>query len=189
MQRADEPRDFAAILCGRPNVGALLDLCEENYRRLIRLAPDLQGRTGVYTSYGADTVLLQLEILERAPFTTTLRLTHLFPSPDSESQALDLDPDARLRVYHDSHQVEILDVRQSSLSPRADYQPPALLEKWRANLFLGKWLVYCLRQGHQFGKSPVDPGTLVAARRETGDPASRALTPEGEQPGFGEIMG
>jgi hypothetical protein len=43
----------------------------------------------------------------------------------------------------------------------AHYGPPALALKWRANLFLSKWLVFCLQQGHRFG-AQADPLSLQA---------------------------
>lgn len=153
MQRVCHPPAVACILSGRPNVGALLDLCEENYVRLARLAPDLPERAGLYRSRGPDGVELHLEINEQARFTTLLRLTYVFPTPATTGAAL--DPDARLRVYHDSRQVEVLDLSQTRLPLRRDYRPPALIDKWRANLFIAKWLTYCLRQGHLFGATPV----------------------------------
>ncbi len=45
----------------------------------------------------------------------------------------------------------MLDLRQTALTLYADYQRPALEAKWLVNLFLGKWLTFCLRQGHRFG--------------------------------------
>jgi uncharacterized protein YqiB (DUF1249 family) len=152
MQLACHPRAHACILAGRPNVGALMSLCEENFVRLSRLIPDLAGRpAGVFASRCSEGVDLYLEVEEQARFTTILRLTYLFPV-----QGIPLpDPDARLRVYHDACQVEVIDLRQTVLPMRTDYRSPALAEKWQANLFIGKWLTYCVRQGHVFGQAPV----------------------------------
>ena len=61
------------------------------------------------------------------------------------------DPDATLRVYHDAEQVEVLDLRQTVLPlPRGPHYPE-LRDKWRANLFLSKWLSFCISQGHGMG--------------------------------------
>jgi hypothetical protein len=43
------------------------------------------------------------------------------------------------------------------------YDHPALDAKWRVNVFLSKWLAYCVTQGYRFGV--VDP-CLAAHRRE-----------------------
>jgi uncharacterized protein len=153
MQRACHPRALACIISGRPNLGALMELCEENFARLARIAPDLCARSGIYTSPGSDGVELHLDVQEQARFTTTCRLTYLFPAQGAKSPRA--DPDALLRIYHDSRQVEVLDLRQTILTVRTDYRPPALALKWQANAFLAKWLDYCLRQGHVFGTVPV----------------------------------
>jgi uncharacterized protein YqiB (DUF1249 family) len=100
---------------------------------------------------------LHLEIIEQAPYTTLLRLTYFFPHNDGRVHRIpQADPDALLRVYHDAGQVEVLDLRQTSLPIRRNYQYPALETKWRANLFLSKWLAFCARQGHRF---PNEPGS------------------------------
>ena len=126
-----------------------MDLCEESHRLMLRLAPALSQLSGQLTSSQPGVVDLYLEILDQARYTTELRLAHLF---QTESAALPrCEPDALLRVYHDARQIEVLELRQSVFALRKDYAPPALIDKWQANLFLSKWLVFCLRQGHSFG--------------------------------------
>ncbi|WP_325292754.1 DUF1249 domain-containing protein, partial [Thiocapsa sp.] len=141
-----------------------MSLCEENFVRLARLVPDLVARpSGVYGSRCSDGVDLYLEVQKQARFTTILRLTYLFPV-----QGVVLpDPDARLRVYHDARQVEVIDLRQTVLPLRADYRAPALVDKWQANAFIGKWLSYCLRQGRVFADAPVTPPACASGARVT----------------------
>ncbi len=137
-----------AILAGQPTVGAMLDLCEENYRLLSRLVPGMRQRgpgERARVSLGAE---LQVSILEQTPYTTTLRLTYLFS--DGEAASSRADPDARLRLYHDARQIEVLDLRQQALPVVAGYCAPSLQIKWRLNLFLSKWLGYCWRRGYCF---------------------------------------
>ena len=135
----------------RPRVGDLMHLCEENYARLRRLAPDLPRWRGDYRSSGADGMDLHLEVIEQSRYTSLLRLTYFFPHGDGLAHRLpQADPDALLRAYHDARQVEILDLRQTALPLHKHYRSPALEAKWRANLFLAKWLAYCLRSGHHF---------------------------------------
>ncbi|TCT24065.1 DUF1249 domain-containing protein [Thiobaca trueperi] len=148
MQRPWHPCSAPALLLGRPNVGALMSLCEENYGLLRRLAPRLRHDAGRLTSHRPGCLDLHLEIQEQARYTTQVRLTYFFevsagvnPHPE---------PDARLRIYHDACQVELLDLRQSLWSRPDRYRHPALLDKWQANLFLAKWLTFCLDQGHCF---------------------------------------
>ncbi|WP_296898225.1 DUF1249 domain-containing protein [Thiohalocapsa sp.] len=134
----------------RPTVGALMALCEENYRALMQLAPRLTSLSGVHVSRRVGHTHLQLEIVEQARYTTTFRLTHVFPSGVGHSDWLP-EPDATLKAYHDAEQVEVLDLRQTALPIFSHYQSPALRAKWKANLFLSKWLGWCLRDGHRIG--------------------------------------
>ncbi|NKN32222.1 DUF1249 domain-containing protein [Marichromatium bheemlicum] len=147
MQPCAYPWTDSLPLVARPNVGALLALCEENFARLGRLAPDLTALSGRRCSRRQDGVDLVLEIESQTRYMTLLRLTYLFPVGETGVRA---DPDARLRAYHDARQLEVLTLEQSLWSMRNGYAPPTLAHKWRANLFLAKWLNYCLGQGHCF---------------------------------------
>lgn len=140
-------------LDSRPSVGDLLALCEENYRYLNSLVPQLKRLRGEHCSSRPDHQDLHLTIVEQTPYTTLLRLTYRFADADGGSP----DPDALLRVYHDARQVEVEDLRQQSLPTSRLYEAPALLNKWRLNLFVSKWLAFSLRQGHLF----VDDVTAV----------------------------
>jgi uncharacterized protein YqiB (DUF1249 family) len=141
-----------------------MSLCEENYRLLRRLAPELKSLRGEYRSPAVGGLDLHLEILEQTPYTTLLRLTHYFPYDDGKIHRLARpDPDALLRAYHDAGQVEVVDLLQTALPIHAHYQHPALLAKWRVNGFLSKWLAYCWRQGHHFPAVESRDDTVPAA--------------------------
>jgi hypothetical protein len=128
-------------------------LCEENYRALQQLAPDLAALSGVHVSQRAGRTRLELRIIEQARYTTTFRLTHVFSADGNHADWLP-EPDATLKAYHDAGQVEVLDLRQTALPIFSTYQSPALRAKWKANLFLSKWLGWCLRDGHRLGPAP-----------------------------------
>ncbi|MCW9078972.1 MAG: DUF1249 domain-containing protein [Gammaproteobacteria bacterium] len=134
------------LLVNGPSVGDLLELCEENYRCLHSLAPQLKRLQGKHCSSRPDHQDLHLTILEQTPYTTLLRLTYEFPNDDGGLS----DPDVLLRVYHDARQVEVEDLRQQNLPTRRLYEAPGLMNKWRLNLFVSKWLAFCVRQGHLF---------------------------------------
>ena len=127
-------------------VGRLMDLCEENYRQLLLIAPNLAEMVGSYHSVAEGQQDLHLEILEQSRYTTLLRLTYYFRN-NSKPIA---DPDATLRVYHDARQLEVVAIRQSTLPVTNNYLPPALNDKWKANNFVSKWLNYCHLHGHRF---------------------------------------
>jgi len=135
---------------GRPSVGGLMSLCEENYGILGGMVRDLPYLRGEHCCQ-RDGIDLHLEIIEQAPYTTLLRLTYFFPYDDGRIHRIPkADPDALLRAYHDARQVEVLDLRQTALPLHNHYRSPALEAKWKANLFLSKWLLYCFGQGHRF---------------------------------------
>ena len=127
-------------------VGDLMALCEENYRHLHNLVPQLRRLQGEHCSSRPDHQDLHLRVIEQTPYTTLIRLTYRFPLTDEGV----CDPDALLRVYHDARQVEVEDLRQQALPTERLYEAPGLENKWRLNLFVGRWLAFCLAQGHLF---------------------------------------
>ena len=134
------------LLNRSPTVGDLLDLCEENYALLLQLAPDLDRLKGKSASCRPGHMDLYLEVLEQTPYTTMLHITYYF----SHKEGQEADPDAVLRVYHDAHQIEVIRLRQHILPVESLYQHPSLFNKWRMNVFLSKWLGFCVLQGHRF---------------------------------------
>lgn len=139
------------LINDRPSVGALMSLCEENYGHMLKLAPGLKDWRGEYCSRGRDGMDLYLEVIEQSRYTSLLRLTYFFPQIDGQEPRLtSADPDVLLRAYHDARQIEIIDLRQTALPLHNHYRSPALEAKWRANLFVGKWLIYCILRGHRF---------------------------------------
>ena len=140
---------ISEIATAEATVGQLMDLCEENYRLLIHIAPGLPSMAGSYHSIVQGQLDLHLEVLEQSRYTTLAHLTYYFPHKNNKLA----DPDATIRVYHDAQQLEVVDIRQSALPVLNNYLPPGLLDKWRANTFINKWLTYCHQHGHQFSDS------------------------------------
>jgi uncharacterized protein YqiB (DUF1249 family) len=134
------------MLAKRPGMGMVLDLSEENYALLMRLAPALAEMSGRYQSNLEHGMDLYLEAMEQTPYTSLVHLTYYFSHAVGDYP----DPDATLRVYHDSRQVDVLDLRQSTLPLHRWGGNPTLEQRWRINLFLSKWLQYCVAQGHGF---------------------------------------
>lgn len=129
------------VLPGWPSAGALLDLGEENYRLLLRLAPDMVALTGSHCSLGSKGLPLYLDILEQTPYTSRVLLTWRFPG-----QA---QPAADLRLYHDALQVEIQ--RLAGIELARDLGLGTLKQRWQEAVFLSKWLGYCCARGYGFG--------------------------------------
>lgn len=147
------PWSLRVLLAGRPTVGWLMDLCDENYALLLKLAPGLKEFDGVYLSRLEGAMDLYMEVLEQTPYTTLVHLTYYFSHEEGQLP----DPDATVRVYHDSGQVEVLALKQNALPLSRSFEHPALEQKWKANLFLSKWLSYCVQQGHRFLLSQKNP--------------------------------
>lgn len=143
------PWNVKYLLSGRPSMGMVLDLSDEIYRLLMRLAPDLPRLHGKLLSSLPEGMDLHLDILEQTPYTTLLHLTYYFPQVSGYYP----DPDAQLRVYHDLHQVDVLELRQSALPLRRWGGNPTLEQRWKINLFLSRWLAYCVWEGHGFKSS------------------------------------
>lgn len=146
MQRNVLNDRLVPLLTARPTVGGLMELCEANFALIQQLCPGLKRMRGEYESRPAGVARLHLTVVEQTAYTTLLRLTHLF----SHEPGLDPDPDASLRIYRDARQVEVLELRQSVLPLARLYAHPGLEQKWRANLFVSRWLQFCLAQGHCF---------------------------------------
>jgi len=162
MRKLFYPWGLRQSLIARPTVGALMDLCEENYRHLLRLAPAMCHLRGQYHSRAAGHVDLYLDVLEQTRYTSLIQLTYYFDRRDGRRP----DPNALLRVYHDAGQVEVLGLEQRALPIQTPPGPQTLGQKWRANLFLSKWLTYCVLQGHRFSSGlepqPVRDGLPLA---------------------------
>jgi len=156
MQVTRYPWMTSLIGSGRPTVGDLMSLCEENYGALMRLIPDLRCIQGEECSVVDRDQDLHLEVMDQSRYTTLVRLTYYFAHDDGLVHRLeDPDPDALLRVYHDANQVEVLDLRQTALPIHNHYRYPALEAKWKVNLFLSKWLTFCLARGYRFPTVPL----------------------------------
>jgi len=149
---------------------SLMELYENNYIYLRRLAPTLPGTVDRAVSRVSGAVDLHLAVIERCRYTTIVALTHHFDDPDGR-QSL---PGVTARVYHDARAAE-LDTRcalhrsfpnsRTNLGDRS-----AIARKWEANRFLNRWLRHCLKEGHRFSAEGADA-------RPTVDGPSAALEP------------
>lgn len=139
---------IGSALDRRPNVGRLMALCEDNYELLARLVPELREMTGRHIADSQGHADLHLEILQQSRFTSVVHLTYVFDQGDASHS----EPDAVLRIYHDARQLEVVELRQSDavLSAMPLYEVPGLSNKWQLNLFIGKWLAYCVAAGYRF---------------------------------------
>ena len=133
--------------------------CSINYLRLLRLLGDLEAgerREVELASDGRWLGVLRLELLERAPYTSMVRVTQRGVL-DSLIEA----PRMRVHLYHDVRMAEVTDFqRQRHFDGRYRY-PNARMhqpdEKLQLNRFLGEWLEHGLAHGHSLDYPSITP--------------------------------
>jgi uncharacterized protein len=124
--------------------------CSANYLRLTRLLGDLEAgeaRDVELVRRGRALGVLRLEVQERAPYTSIVRV-----SQRGALDALIAPPCMRVHLYHDARMAEVTDFqRQRHFHGRYRY-PNARMhqpdEKLQLNRFLGEWLGHGLAHGH-----------------------------------------
>lgn len=127
----------------------LMELYDQNYQLLMRLLPGVRQLNANQTAEVDGHPELHLQVLVQHRYTTDLRLVHDFDEAGDH-------PDMLIRAYHDSAQASIIE---------SAWQPPAALASqlarlreldkplqlyWASNLFLHRWLEYCLQRGYRF---------------------------------------
>jgi len=151
-----------------PALKRLHEVQEEIYRQLHLLVPDSIAFHDHLVSRVSGSPPLRMEILERHPYTTFLRLTYEFESEQERSYA----PDAHIRFYLDAHMAEATSFNTGQGCTRTahpSYPGRHLLQQaWRRNMALDRWLDYLLRQGHSVA-------TVRPARRSIAERAGGAL--------------
>ena len=91
-----------------------------------------------------------------------------------------LEPNARLCIYHDVRAVELLSHyrrrRSRAVYPGQRGRMPEVERRWSTNRFVGKWLKFCLNQGHLFlaGVSNRSPRIDAMVREGRGRPQREA---------------
>lgn len=125
-------------------------VCESNYYKLLRLAPDFSQIDAAAVAVARGKPSLHLKVIEKAPYTRTLELSHCFDKENSPS----LEPAVKLQVYLDTRSVEVLHDAFRPPFVKALKRLPesrALMDyKWSLNYFLEKWLSHCLQSGYRF---------------------------------------
>jgi hypothetical protein len=131
----------------RNRLDRLMREYERNYERLQFLVPGLRQLRGRAVSRVAAVPDLHLEVLDQSAYTTTLVMTYALEIDGTRQ----VEPEVQVRIYHDARMAEVLAVREPGPSGRSGWcslRHSAMTRKWRFNRFLGKWLAYCLQQGH-----------------------------------------
>lgn len=122
-----------------------MDVYERNYMLMRLLAPQLRRMSGAGIISTADEALpLEIVDLEHSRYTSTFRLTYRLSGEHRTGR----EPNLAIRLYHDARTCEVM----SGLLPddTQERRTRDLDEGIELNLFLFRWLSYCLRQGHGF---------------------------------------
>lgn len=147
---------------------SLMDLYEQNYMLVRLLAPSLRKMgAGEYLSEIPDALPLEMSGIVHNRYTTTFNLTYRFSDHGQGRQPR--EPDLTIRLYHDACTCEVMSGLISSCRVESR-RVRDLVNGYRLNRFLNKWLRYCLRQGHGFppsGRSAVgrESAPLNTARK------------------------
>lgn len=133
---------------------SLMTLYESNFIRLGWLAPDLRRLDGSVTSTVPGEPDLELSVLERCRYTTTIGMTYLFADGGGPAR----EPELEIRVYHDARLAEARGSAAGPAHPRlrrlAAAVPADRDSRWSCNMLLNKWLEYCAGGGHRFAPRP-----------------------------------
>ena len=128
----------------------LQQLCENNYRKLLLLIPNLLEFKRNATGFCVTKPNLHLRIIERAPYTITLELSHQF----NRKLSAFLEPAVIIRLYLDARLIEVRRDHERTHVNQAITDPGLSKEimdyKWTLNYFLDKWLNHCLRSDYDF---------------------------------------
>lgn len=122
--------------------------CDANYLRLAKLFPALKDvqSAAIGLDINGSRLEVRLDVLERGPYTTLVRLSQRPEAPWSHKASL------VIRLYHDARSAEVVEYQGRKHFLRAVYDYPNVDmrhpdEKAQINRFLGEYLSLCLAHG------------------------------------------
>lgn len=122
-----------------PDLQKLQGICSRNYGLLVRLLPLEYEQKANWLIKVADTLEFSLTVVEKTPYTETMKLSQANPSIP-KFMATEID----FRVYHDAQMVEVLSFqKQDRIRQKYSYPNPMLHqkdEKVQVNALLKDWL-------------------------------------------------
>ncbi len=110
----------------------LLELFESNYCKILKFIPRLRKITHNSVIRHHDKQDLYLFVKVKTPYTATFILTHKFDTLNR--------PDIQFKVYFDAKLLEVLSARPYLAQCRD------INTLWDTNIFMQKWLEYCLKE-------------------------------------------
>lgn len=122
-----------------PDLQKLQSICSRNYGLLVRLLPLEYDPKANWLIKVADTLEFNLTVLDKTPYTETMKLSQNSPSIP-QFMATEIE----FRIYHDAQMVEVLSYqKQTRLRQKYTYPNPMLHqkdEKVQVNALLKDWL-------------------------------------------------
>lgn len=129
-------------------------LHERNFAKLRQVIPCLAHLPHAIRLMAHNDERLELEVLEKSPYTTTFTLQLQQHQQHRWLPSLHM----KIRAYHDAEVAEVLAFQRfHQVKARYDYPNPQMHqsdEKWQFNDFLSDWLDHCLHNDCIFRESP-----------------------------------
>lgn len=152
---------FSTILQRPSRFGYLMGMYGANYWQLTRMFGPRALPIGSFRSRGKSGVPVILEVLERAPFTSELRISYELVDELTGQP----DPSAHVRLYSDARMAEVtacyFGTRLEDVLGRSAPAATVFRHRLQMNAFFGKWLDYLEQCGHnRFG---LEPGLAAVA--------------------------
>jgi uncharacterized protein YqiB (DUF1249 family) len=174
-QRQLNARKLSKIAPGLGPLSYLLNLYEENFDLVRQLLGPVRNYSGAHLSHVPGKPPLWLEIIEQQPYTSILRITHSFNTAHAEALGrLVLDPNAYVRIYHDTKQAETTHCFVGAELKKLYSMDVSVREvnekRLQMTVFFNKWLRYLLDSGH-------NPNSFAAVDTMPRAPASPILAP------------
>jgi uncharacterized protein YqiB (DUF1249 family) len=142
-----------------PKLADMHKVCEHNYARLLSLVPDCDTESLEYHFKVNGSLSYQMKIIDSSRYTSTIEMSQQYSAGQGVDGPDFLKPVVVVRLYHDAQMAEVLSFQHiAALKPSYEYPNNKMYqrnEKEMVNLFLGEWLVFCLRHSDQLQSTSV----------------------------------
>jgi uncharacterized protein YqiB (DUF1249 family) len=112
---------------------------------MLKLLPDCDTHNLHYEFEVGDNLKYRIHIIDSSRYTSTLVMAQI-----SANTPVFLQPEMKIRLYHDAKLAEVLEAQRTSrLKPVYEYPNLNMHqrnEKYMVNVFLAEWLHFCLSQ-------------------------------------------
>ena len=156
-----DPTASSLVLQRPSRFGYLMGLYGANYWQLTRMFGPRALAIGRYRSQGNIGLPVIIDVLERAPFTSELRISYALVDELTGQP----DPSAHVRLYSDARVAEVtacyFGTRLEDVLGRSAPAATVFRHRLQMNAFFAKWLEYLEQCGHsRFGLTacPIETG-------------------------------